>query len=179
MKTEFLKGFGLSDEDIQKILAENGKDVEREKAKTEAATEEAKEFKKKNEDLSNKVKELSEKADSVDEYKSQLEKIKGEIEEKEKLEKQEAEDKALTEAIEAVLGDKEFTSDYVRRGLIADMKTEIAKEENKSKSYADIYEGLTKDKPGIFANPNKPADMKGMGDVETGGTEKITIPKIF
>lgn len=34
MKTEFLKGLGLDDEIVKKILAENGKDVEAEKTKT-------------------------------------------------------------------------------------------------------------------------------------------------
>ena len=74
----------------------------------------------------------------------------------------------MTEAITAVFGDKEFTSDYVRNGIIADMKTEIAKAENKGKGYAEIFESLTKDKEGIFANPNPPADMTGMGKVDTG-----------
>lgn len=38
MKTEFLKQLGLSEEQIKSVMAENGKDVEAEKAKTTAAT---------------------------------------------------------------------------------------------------------------------------------------------
>ena len=63
----------------------------------------------------------------------------------------------MTDAIIATFGDKKFTSDYVRNGIIADMKTEIAKPENKGKGYNEIFETLTKDKEGIFANPNPPA----------------------
>ena len=37
MKTEFLEGLGLEKDAIDKIMAENGKDVEAEKAKTKAA----------------------------------------------------------------------------------------------------------------------------------------------
>ena len=53
----------------------------------------------------------------------------------------------------------------VKKGLIEDMKAEIAKPENKGKGYAELFESLTKDKDGIFANPNPPADMTGMGNV--------------
>ena len=71
----------------------------------------------------------------------------------------------MTDAITAVFGDKKFTSDYVKKGIIADMKEEIAKPENKGKGYSEIFEALTKDKNGIFANPNPPADIPGMGNV--------------
>lgn len=40
MKTDFLKGLGLDQEVIDKIMAENGKDIASEKAKTTAATTE-------------------------------------------------------------------------------------------------------------------------------------------
>ena len=40
MKTEFLKGLGLSDEQIKSVMAENGKDIEVEKEKTKTATTE-------------------------------------------------------------------------------------------------------------------------------------------
>lgn len=40
MKTEFLKGLGLTEEQIKSIMAENGKDVEAEKEKSKATTAE-------------------------------------------------------------------------------------------------------------------------------------------
>lgn len=40
MKTEFLKGLGLTEEQIKSIMAENGKDIEAEKEKSKAATTE-------------------------------------------------------------------------------------------------------------------------------------------
>ncbi|MBO5060244.1 MAG: phage scaffolding protein [Clostridia bacterium] len=178
MKTEFLKGFGLSDEDIQKILAENGKDVEREKAKTSAALEEIETLKSDKQELETKITELTEKSGTADEYKSQLEKLKADIAEKEKADKAAKADSELTAAIEAVFGDKKFTSDYVRNGIIADMKSEIAKPENKGKGYAKIFESLTKDKEGIFANPNPPAGMPGMGGVDTNSITKEQFRKM-
>ncbi len=40
MKTEFLKGLGLTEEQIKSIMGENGKDIEAEKEKSKAATTE-------------------------------------------------------------------------------------------------------------------------------------------
>ena len=45
MKTEFLKGLGLDQEDIDKIMAENGKDVAAEQAKTAKAVSERDNYK--------------------------------------------------------------------------------------------------------------------------------------
>ena len=93
--------------------------------------------------------------------------INEEIKDKEDADKKAKEDAELTDAILAVFGEKKFTSDYVKNGIIADMKTEIAKPENKGIGYDKIAENLTKDKEGIFANPNPPANMTGMGNVDT------------
>lgn len=172
MKREFLKGFeGLTDEAIDKIMAENGKDIEAEKAKNTALKSENDTLKADKKALEDKITELNESAKSADEIKNELDGLKADIKKREDAEKAAAEDAALTEAITAVFGDKKFTSDYVRNGIIADMKAEIAKPENKGKGYAEIFESLTKDKNGIFENPNKPADMTGMGNVDTDVSE--------
>ena len=82
-------------------------------------------------------------------------------------EKARQEDEILTNNIITAFGDKKFTSDYVKNGLIADIKSELNKAENKGKGISEIFESLTKDKTGLFENPNKPADMPGMGDGST------------
>lgn len=170
MKREFLKGFeGLTDEAIDKIMAENGKDIEAEKAKNTALKSENDTLKADKKALEDKITEFNESAKSAEEIKKELDGLKADIKKREDAEKAAAEDAALTEAIIAVFGDKKFTSDYVRNGIIADMKTEIAKPENKGKGYAEIFESLTKDKNGIFENPNKPVDMTGMGYLDDKG----------
>ena len=110
---------------------------------------------------------------SAEEWKTKFEGLQEEINKEKESAQAAAEDKALTEAIEAVFGDKKFTSDYVRNGIIADMKTEIAKPENKGKGYDAIFEGLTKDKEGIFTNPNPPANMTGMGKLTSTGMSDL------
>lgn len=167
MKTEFLKGFGLSDEDIQKILAENGKDVEREKTKTQEEVEKNKSLTENITKLKEDITELQNSNATAEDYKKKFEELQQKVTaDNEAAEKARA-DAELTTAIEALFGDKKFTSEYAKQGLIADMKSEIAKPENKSKGYQEIYEAFTKDKEGIFANPNQPADMSPMGKVDS------------
>ena len=48
------------------------------------------------------------------------------------------------------------------------MKKEILKPENEGRAYKDIFEAFTRDKEGIFKNPNPPLDIAGLGEVETG-----------
>ena len=87
-------------------------------------------------------------------------------EEREAREKAEEEDKILTNNINEVFGDKQFTSEYARVGLTNDIKNELNKPENKGRSIKDIFDTLTKDKTDIFANPNQVKDMPGMGESE-------------
>lgn len=119
-------------------------------------------------ELEGKISTLTDEAKSAEDVRKELEELKADIKKKEETAKKEADDKALTDAITASFGEKKFTSDYVRNGIIADMKVEIAKPENKGKGYAELFEAITKDKEGIFANPNPPAYMTGMGKVDTG-----------
>ena len=79
-------------------------------------------------------------------------------------EKAKQEDEILTNNIITAFGDKKFTSDYVKNGLICDIKSELGKAVNKGKGIKEIFESLTKDKTGLFENPNQPADMPGMGE---------------
>jgi len=164
---------GITDEQLKSILDINSADIGKAKkdyddlkATNDALTKDKKE-------LEDKIGTLTDKAKTADDVQKELDNLKADIKKKEDDAKAEAEDKALTEAITAVFGDKKFTSDYVRNGIIADMKVEIAKPENKGKGYVELFESLTKDKAGIFENPNKPANMPGMGNVDTNVSDDM------
>lgn len=116
--------------------------------------------------LTNEVQSLKDSNASAEDWKKKFDDLTADIKKKEDAAKAEAEDKALTDAIVATFGEKKFTSDYVKNGIVADMKAEIAKPENKGKGYTEILDALTKDKEGIFANPNPPGDMTGMNSGE-------------
>lgn len=153
----------LSKEEIKSILTEHGKTVttETEKVKTDL-TNEINTYKTTITNLETQIKSMP--------SSTEVTKLQNEIDEMKKAEtkrladeKARQEDETLTNNIVSAFGDKKFTSDYVKNGLIADIKSELKKTENAGKGIKEIFESLTKDKEGIFENPNKPANMPGMG----------------
>lgn len=123
--------------------------------------------------LNDDIAALKDENSDVEDYKKKFNDLLQKIEDDQKAEKARQEDVELTNAITEVFGDKKFTSDYVKNGIIADMKAEIAKPENKGKSYAELFESLTKDKDGIFANPNPPVNIAGINqNIDTSITKE-------
>lgn len=169
MTREELKNIieGITDEQLTSILDINTADIGKAKKDYDKIKSENDTLKDNQKELKEKIEKLTDDASKGADYKSQLETLQNEIKAKEEADEKAKADAELTDAITAVFGDKKFTSDYVRNGIIADMKTEIAKPENKGKGYSELFESLTKDKEGIFANPNPPADMPGMGNVKS------------
>lgn len=149
MKTEFLKSLGLSDEDVQKILAENGKDIEREKAKTAEANEEIKTLKEDKKSLEEKITELTENAQSAEEYKTQLETLQKEIKEKEEKDEADRIAKEKAESVAnrfgAVLGEKKFTHEAIKADYLKKFGDALENKDFEGKSDSEIFHELTKD----------------------------------
>lgn len=127
-------------------------------------------------DMTAEMQKLKDSGAAAADWEKKFNDLQNEIADKEQKAKAEREDKELTDAITAVFGDKKFTSDYVRNGIIADMKSEIAKPENKGKGYGELFDALTKDKEGIFASAN-PAGGK-MSGMSGGSQEELTDDEI-
>ena len=161
---EFLKGLDLDNELIDTIKAEHGKLVTKDKEELQT--------------LKSQMKELKENSKNAEELQKQVDDLIKANEEREAKAKAEEEDKILTNNINEVFGDKQFTSEYARTGLSNDIKNELNKPENKGRSIKDIFDTLTKDKTDIFANPNQVKDMPGMGDSE-GNPEIKEMPMIW
>ena len=70
--------------------------------------------------LRDEMQTLKDNNASAEDWKKKFEDLTADIEAKEEAAKKEAEDKVLTDAITAMFGEKKFTSDYARDGLIAD-----------------------------------------------------------
>lgn len=154
----------LSAEEVKSILTEHGKTVtsETEKVKKDL-TNEINTYKDTINNLENQIKEMP-NSDDVTKLQNEINDMKQKESQRIADEKAKQEDEILTNNIITVFGDKKFTSDYVKNGLISDIKSELNKTENKGKGISEIFESLTKDKTGLFENPNQPADMPGMGE---------------
>ncbi|MBO5138680.1 MAG: phage scaffolding protein [Bacilli bacterium] len=163
----------LSKEEIKFILAEHGKTVttETEKVKT-SLNKEIDTYKTTISNLENQLENVPDSKE-LEGLKKEIADMKTAEQKRIADEKAKQEDEILTNNIISAFGDKKFTSDYVKNGLIADIKSELSKVENKGKGIGEIFEALTKDKSGLFENPNAPADMPGMGEEIPGEPDNL------
>lgn len=158
---EFLKGLDLDKETIDTIMAEHGKLITEAKEKTQ-------ELESKVKDYESKISDLSSKAETNTKVQEELDNLKKSIAENEAKAKAKAEDDALTKNITSAFGDKKFVNEYTKNAIISDIKTALKDSNNAGKSAKDLFEELTKDKEGIFDNPNKGVSTPPTGDVNTG-----------
>ena len=168
---DFLKGLDLDKETIDSIMAEYGKNLQGLKETNEDLT-------KKVNTYETEIKTLKENSQNDENWKEKFEALDTKIKNQEAENKKKQEDEILTNNIITAFGDKKFTSDYVKNGLISDIKVELSKAENKGKGIKEIFDSLTKDKNGIFENPHKPAGMPGMGDIDTPEITKESFNKM-
>lgn len=158
---EFLKGLELDKETIDTIMAEHGKLITEAKEKTQ-------ELENKVKDYESKIGELSSKAETNTKVQEELDNLKKSIAENEAKAKAKAEDEILTKNITSAFGDKKFVNDYTKNAIVNDIKSALKDSNNAGKSAKDLFEELTKDKEGIFDNPNKGVSIPPTGDVNTG-----------
>lgn len=161
---EFLKGLELEADVIDKIMAEHGKLVTKDKEELQT--------------LRDQVKDLQESSKNAEELKAKYDELTKSIKEQEAQRKAEENDRLLTQNISAIFGDRKFTSEYARQGLLNDIKEALNKPENKGKGIKDLFDELTKNKDDIFANPNQIEDMPSMGESEQNTNTK-EIPTLW
>lgn len=168
---EFLKGLELDNDTIDTIMAEYGKKVNG--------------LREENGTLKNEKASLEKKvvADDGTDWKKKFEDLDTKIKKEESEKKEKEENEILEKNISEALGNKKFSSDYVKKGILKDVKAELEKTENKGKGIKEILDTLTKDKEGIFENPNKPADMPPSGNnnnsLSDGAEGFVSIVKEF
>jgi hypothetical protein len=73
---------------------------------------------------------------------------------------------AVETRFDAVVGERKFLHDMVRKGVLDDFEKALADGANKGKGDKEIFETLTKDK-GFFASQNPPANMGGIRNFDT------------
>lgn len=173
MNREFLKSLEISDDLIDKIMGEHGKDIQAEKDKAKAASTELETYKTQVEELKKTV------GDNTDAAKK-LKELQDQIAEEKRLADEKAADEQLTGTIKAAFPkDRKFVNEYTEAAYISQIKAEMAKPENKGKGIAEIFGALTKDKTGIFENPNQVRNMSGFGGAGGADIDDATIRKVM
>lgn len=155
MKREFLTELGLEKDVVDKIMSENGADIENAKKSVAGLQDELKEKEKTIADLTETIKGFESTDDTVKELQGKIEEYEKAEKERKQAEKDREQDAILTQNILEVIGEKQFVNDYTKDSIIAQVKSELAKVENKGKGASEIFETLTKDVEGIFKNPQQ------------------------
>lgn len=171
--TKYLKDLGLTDEQVSAIFAERGKEKDQEKTEIAEIQKKLDEANQQITDFGEKVKDLDSKDATVAELQKRI--ADYEQSEKDRVEKEQSAlaEKELNEKIEAVIGDKKFTSEYVKKGIFNDIKEQLKSDNTIGIDKA--FETLTKDKEGIFVNPNQPVTIPPAGGQATKPTEFKTF----
>ena len=155
MKRDELKQIAeLTDEQLDKIMAINGADVEKAKSKVAALEAEVKEAKETTAKINTEFEALKASNAGAEEYKSKYEALVAENEAKarqaeaDRIAKEKAE--GYDKRFDAVVGDKKFTHDAIRADYRRKFEAALSDKENEGKSDADVFHALTKDDATAF-----------------------------
>ena len=177
---EFLEKLGITGEAADAIFAERGKEITEVNKKIESLTSENAKLNESINNISAEKDKLSKDAVDSSAIQKQFDDYKAEIAAMLSKRDAEAADKELTSKIESVFGDKKFTSDYARVGLINDIKSKFNEEGNTS-SLSEIFDSLTKDKTGIFESTHKKLSIpqSGSGSGATSSEELLKMKQMM
>jgi hypothetical protein len=148
MKRDFLEGMGIETEVIDKIMKENGKDIESAKAKFADYDDLKQQLETANATLE-KFKDYDQTKAEVEKYKTEAEKIKQES----------AANIAAMERsgkVKDYLSGKKFVNKITQETITSKMCEALGADESKGKNLDDIFAELTKDQTDILKDDNAP-----------------------
>ena len=113
------------------------------------------------------ISDLKKSAEGNEDFKKKFEDLEQKIAEEraaaEKKAKEEAEEADFSNRFKTVVGEQKWRDELTEKAVYSEFKTALKDEANKGKGDKDILEALTKDK-NYWKNPNQPANMTGMGN---------------
>lgn len=121
MKREFLESLGLEKEAVDKIMAENGADLEREKAKATQAKADLAEAQQKLSDREKDLEELKKSAGDAEAVKKQLEELQTKYNTETEEHKAAMAKRDYSDAVNAAVADLKFSSKGARSAFVADL----------------------------------------------------------
>ena len=152
MKRDFLKELGIADDIADKIMAENGKDIEATKAKY-GDYEDLKKQLETAKATMEKFKDYDQAKADVKKWQEEYQKAVAEGAQKiKKLERQ--------GQVKDYLGGKKFVNDITREALSGKLLEELDKEESKGKSLDDLFKAVTEGMQNIIVDDNTPQPPK-------------------
>lgn len=119
------------------------------------------------------ISELKKSAEGNEDFKKKFEDLEQKIAEEraaaEKKAKEEAEEADFSNRFKTVVGEQKWRDELTEKAVYSEFKTALKDEANKGKGDKDILEALTKDK-GYFSDPSKTPGIFSRGTGSSAGS---------
>ena len=168
MKREDIKKFfpDATEAQLKGLLDINTADIGKAKGEFEAVKTELEKANGTLKEYETTIADMKKSAEGNEDFKKKFEdleqRIADEKSEAEKKAKEEAEEAEYSNRFKTVVGEQKWRDELTEKAVYAEFKTALQDEANKGKGDKDILETLTKDR-NYWENPNQPANMAGMG----------------
>lgn len=157
MKREFLEAMGLDKEDVDKIMAENGSDLEKEKAKTAAAKADLEKAQTALADREKDLEELKKTAGDAETTKKQLEELQAKYTAEAEAHKAEIAARDYSAAVDAAVGGLKFSSKGAKAAFVADLKAKkLELKDGRLEGFDKYLEEAKRADPEAFAPDKAP-----------------------
>lgn len=181
MKREDIKKFfpDATEEQLKGLLDINTADIGKAKGELETVRAELEKANGTLKEYETTIADMKKSAEGNEDFKKKFEdleqRIAGEKAAAEKKAKEEAEEAEYSNRFKTVVGEQKWRDELTEKAVYAEFKTALQDEANKGKGDKDILETLTKDR-NYWENPNQPANMAGMGtNVNTNGANPFNF----
>lgn len=181
MKREDIKKIfpDATEEQLKGLLDINTADIGRAKGELETVKADLEKANGTLKEYETTIADLKKSAECNEDFKKKFEdleqRIADEKAEAEKKAKAEAEEAEYSNRFKTVVGEQKWRDELTEKAVYAEFKTALQDEANKGKGDKDILETLTKDR-NYWENPNQPANMAGMGtNVNTNGANPFNF----
>lgn len=164
MKREFLESLNLDKEVIDKILAENGSDIEREKAKTTQAKADLADAQAQLADRIKDLDEIKKTAGDAAEIQKSLDELKAKYDAESTEWKKQNKDREYADATTAEItaANLKFSSKFAEKAFRDELKAkELKLVEGRLEGFSDYLKEVQKSDPGTFAPEKPPASIVG------------------
>lgn len=191
MKREFLKGLGiegLTDEIIDKIMSENGKDISKEQQKAEKSSQELENLKSQLEEKDQLIKDANSQIENfksldvegtkkaADEWKTKFEQTQADLKAKEEEYKNELQQKDYEFKIGDILNQHKFIDDFAKDAFKENLIKQQFKfgEDGTLQGANDYINKFKEDHKGIFVVEEAPKEEPKLPTFTTGNTNSQT-----
>lgn len=177
MKRDFLEGLGLDKETVDKIMAENGADLEREKAKTTQAKADLADAQQQLADRNKDLEQLKATAGDAEASKKALEELQAKYSAETEQYKAQIAERDYADAISRAISGKglKFSSKSAQRAFEAELKAKkLELKDGELTGLDDFIKSQREADPDAFA-PDKPAP-RIVAAIGNGGTPPEHVP---